>query len=241
MTVTHQYKAVLALILLWLTMTSVSVTADEAMAQIQVTGQGERAVVPDMAIMKLTVMREAETARAALDANSAAMDEVIRSMRREGVAGRDMQTAGVSITPRYVYPKPRTEAPPKIVGYTVRNSLTVRVRELQDLGKLLDQSVTLGVNEGGNITFTNEAPAELLADARAEAVKNALAKAETLADAADVDLGDILSISEQFSNPRPYMASRGMMAADSVVSAVPVAAGENSYTVTVHMTIAIDQ
>ncbi|KAA1194143.1 SIMPL domain-containing protein [Pseudohalioglobus sediminis] len=215
-------------------------SADEAEAQIRVSGEAERAMAPDMAIMQLTVTREAKTAREALDANSAAMTEVIRAMRKQGVAERDLQTSNFSIQPRYVYPKPRNEKPPEIVGYVVRNSLTVRVRDLDDVGKLLDQSVTLGVNEGGNIQFTNEDPEEVLAKARAAAVKDALARAETLAEAADVDLGDILSISEESYNPQPYRAER-MMASAAAADSVPVAAGENRYRVTVHLTIAIDQ
>ncbi len=216
--------------------------ADEADAQIRVSGEAERAMAPDMAIMQLTVTREAKTAREALDANSAAMTEVIRAMRKQGVAERDLQTSNFSIQPRYVYPKPRNEKPPEIVGYVVRNGLTVRVRDLDDVGKLLDQSVTLGVNEGGHIQFSNEDPEEVLAKARAAAVKDALARAETLAEAADVDLGDILSISEESYNPQPYRAER-MMASGAVADSVPVpvAAGENRYRVMVHLTIAIDQ
>jgi uncharacterized protein YggE len=199
-------------------------------------------MAPDMAVLQLTVTREAATARAALDANSAAMADVMSAMRDAGIAERDLQTTNFSIQPRYVYPKPRNEQPPKIVGYTVRNNLTVRVRELADLGVLLDQSVTLGVNEGGSVSFINEDPGEALAAARSAAVKDALARAETLAQAAGVKLGDILEISEQTHStpPRPYRAERAMMA-NSAADAVPVAAGENSYRVVVYITVAIDQ
>lgn len=220
---------------------SLPTRAEEPVPQLRVSGEAEAAIAPDMALMQLTVTREGQTARAALDANSAAMAEVIKAMRKGGVDERDLQTSNFSIQPRYVYPKPRNEQPPKIVGYTVRNSLTVRVRELADLGELLDRSVTLGVNEGGSVRFTNDDPGTALSEARAAAMKNALAKAQTLAQAAGVELGDILEITEQAHTPqpRPYMAERAMLA--SAADAVPIAAGENSYRVVVHVSVAIDQ
>ncbi|PLW67273.1 SIMPL domain-containing protein [Pseudohalioglobus lutimaris] len=237
---TRAYVACLAIALLLLS--PLRVSAEEPQPQLRVSGQAERAMAADMAVLQLTVTREAETARAALDANSAAMAEVIKAMGEAGIDQRDLQTANFSIQPRYIYPKPRNEQPPKIVGYTVRNSLTVRVRELARLGSLLDQSVSLGVNEGGSVSFTNDDPSEVLAAARTAAVQDALARAETLARAAGVKLGEILEISEQTQNPqpRPYRAERAMMA-DAAAGAVPVAAGENSYRVVVHISIAIDQ
>lgn len=216
--------------------------ANEPVPQLRVMGEAERAMAPDMAVVQLTVTREAKTARAALDANSAAMAEVMQAMDEAGVDERDLQTSNFSIQPRYVYPKPRSEHPPELVAYTVRNSLTVRVRELADLGKLLDQAVTLGVNEGGSVRFTNEDPSATLAQARTAAVKDALAKAETLAQAAGVELGDILEIAEQSYSPQPrnYRAERAMMS-DAAAGSVPVAAGENSYRVVVQVSVAIDQ
>ena len=212
--------------------------------QIVVTGQGSSELAPDMALLQLTVTREADTAREALDANSTAMAEVLQALRAQGIAERDLQTANFSIQPRYVYPKPRTNGenqPPRIVGYTVRNGLGVRVRDLAKLGAIIDQSVSLGVNEGGNITFTNDDPAAAIEQARTRAVHNAMAKATTLAAAAGVKVGKVLQISEQSYNPAPVPMMRSTMAAADAAKSVPVAAGENSYEVTVNLSYAIEQ
>jgi uncharacterized protein YggE len=212
--------------------------------RILVTGQGSVDIAPDMAVLKLTVAREAPTARAALDANSAAMTEVLTAMKAEGIDARDLQTSNFSIQPKYFYPpqKPAgNREPPRIVGYTVRNSLDVRVRDINAVGTILDISVTLGVNEGGNIMFTNDDPSEAITQARIKAVKNAMAKARTLAESAGVKTGNILEISEQSYNPRPMPMARGEMAMVSSAGAVPVAAGENAYKVTVNVSFAIDQ
>jgi len=212
---------------------------DEGPPRIVVSGQGSDAIAPDMAVLGMTVTREAKTARAALDANSAAMKEVLAAMKALDIAERDLQTANFSISPNYSrYKGDRSEAP-RIVGYTVRNGLTVRVRDLERVGTVLDKAVTLGVNEGGNIQFTNADPEESITRARVAAVKNARNKAQTLADAAGVSLGSVVRIDEQSYNASPMPMARAemrMAAADSV----PVAAGENTYSVSVTMTFGID-
>jgi len=217
---------------------------DNPLARILVTGQGNVDVAPDMAVLTLTVTREAETARAALDANSAAMNDVLAAMKAEGIETRDLQTTGFSIQPRYSYPSPKSSAeraPPSIVGYTVYNSLTVRIRDIGAVGAILDTSVTLGVNEGGNIMLTNEDPSAAITQARINAMQDAMAKAKTLAEAAGVKPGKLLEISEQSYNPRPMLMAGAEMGMARSADAVPVATGENTYRVTVNVSYAIDQ
>ena len=217
---------------------------NEPYPRIMVNGEGTAELVPDMAVLQLTVTREADTARQALDASSAAMTQVIKALRDQGIAERDIQTTNFGIQPRYVYPQPRSQGerePPRIVGYTVRNGLSVRVRDLDKLGSVMDQSVTLGVNEGGNIMFTNDDPSAAIDKARASAVRDAQSKAKTLAGAAGVKLGKVLEISENAYYPAPAPMMRAEMMASSAADAVPVAAGENSYRVAVSVSYAIEQ
>lgn len=226
--------------------TAVQAAEDMQPARIIVTGQGSASVAPDMAVLDLTVTREADTAQAALKAGSAAMAEVLAAMKKAGLAERDLQTSGFSIQPRYSRPTSRSASEtdvPRIVGYTVRNALSVKVRDIDEVGIILDKSVSLGVNEGGNINFTNDDPSATVTEARIQAMKDAASKATTLAEAAGVKVGKILEISEQSYYPRPVAASMmRMSAADSYTSeAVPIAAGENTYNVTVNVSYAIDQ
>jgi uncharacterized protein YggE len=209
--------------------------------RIVVTGEGEAAVIPDMALLSLTVMREAPTAREALTANNEAMDAVIAAMKEAGIAQRDLQTAGFAIHPRYVYPEDGSQPQePTIQAYQVMNTLSVRVRDLSKLGELLDRSVTLGVNQGGEITFTNDDPTAVLAEARREAVEDAFAKGRTLAEAAGVSLGNVLEISEQslVTPPIPLAKTMRMEAADQ---SVPVQPGENTYRVQVGVSFELNQ
>ncbi|MCP4184155.1 MAG: SIMPL domain-containing protein, partial [Hyphomicrobiales bacterium] len=197
-----------------------------------------------MAVLALTVTREAETAREALDANSAAIKDVLDAMKAEGIKARDLQTSNFSIQPKYFYPQQKssnTHEPPRIIAYTVRNSLSVRIRDIGSLGHILDKSVTLGVNEGGNISFTNDDPSAAITRARVLAMKDALARAKTLAEAGGVKVGRLLEISEQSFNPRPMPMARAERSFALTADAVPVATGENTYRVSVNVTFGIDQ
>jgi uncharacterized protein len=211
--------------------------------RILVQGEGEAAVAPDMAILTLAVMREAATAREAMDDANAAMEAVIAAMREAGIADRDLQTAGLSINPRYVYPQePDGEQQPRIVAYQVSNTLTVRVRDTAIVGEILDRSVTLGVNQGGSISFVNDDPAAALDEARRQAVADAMARARTLADAAGVDLGRILEISEQASLPPPMpLGAKTMRMEITSDAAVPIEAGENTYRIVVGVTFELGE
>lgn len=219
--------------------------SDNPLPRILVTGQGSVDLAPDMAVLTLSVTREAETARAALDANSSAMTEVLAALKAEGIKAHDLQTSGFSIQPRYTtYSSTKSsgkQEPTRITSYIVRNSLTVRVRDISTVGQVLDRSVTLGVNEGGNIMFTNADPSAAITEARVKAIKDAMTKAGTLARAAGVKTGKLLEISEQSFNPGPRRMAMAEMSMAGSARAVPVAAGENSYKVTVNVSFSIDQ
>ena len=210
---------------------------------IVVSGSGDAAVAPDLAIVTLSVAETRKTAREALDVANGSMAKVIEALKKDGIAARDLQTSGLSIQAQYAYPQNEdgTPKPPVLTGYAVSNSLTIRIRDIAKVGGVIDQAVTLGVNQGGDIRFTNEDPSKTVSEARTEAVKDAVDKARTLADAAGVKLGRILKIAETANaeQPRPLTAMR--MSKEASDSAVPVEAGENSYAVNVDLTCAIEQ
>lgn len=206
--------------------------------RISVTGEGEVAVAPDMAILNLTVLREGETARAALTANNDAMKQVLAALKEAGVAERDLQTSGLSIQPRFAQPGKERNVEPKINGYTVSNGVTVRVRNLADAGAILDKAVSLGVNQGGGIVFVKDDLKPTLTEARKLAVADAIARAKTLAEAADIKLGKILAIEEQSNLPRPMPYGGPMRMAASDAS-VPLASGENTYRTQVNVVFEI--
>ncbi|CAB4327782.1 MULTISPECIES: outer membrane protein BP26/OMP28 [unclassified Brucella] len=212
-------------------------------ARIAVTGEGMMTASPDMAILNLSVLRQAKTAREAMTANNEAMTKVLDAMKKAGIEDRDLQTGGINIQPIYVYPDDKNNLKePNITGYSVSTSLTVRVRDLANVGKILDESVTLGVNQGGDLNLVNDNPSAVINEARKRAVADAIAKAKTLADAAGVGLGRVVEISELSRPPMPMPIARGQfrtMLAAAPDNSVPIAAGENSYNVSVNVVFEI--
>lgn len=211
---------------------------------ISVTGVGIINAAPDMATINLTVLREAETAKSALSDNNSAMNDILDAMKEFGIEDKDLQTSNFSIHPRYIYPNNNNQIKsPRIVAYRVSNSLAIRIRDLARVGEVLDKSVTLGVNEGGNISFGNSDPKPLQMQARAEAMKSAIEKANVLTQAAGIEIGSIRQISEQSFNPSPQPMLRGQVAKMAMAEsdAVPIASGENTYRITVNVTFELDQ
>ena len=214
-----------------------SLAAAPALAQqpptIAVSATGQASAPPDMALLQLGVRREGETAEAALNATSEVMDEVMAAMRAFGIAERDLRTADLSIQPLYAQapPEPVPGRPPTITGYAVTNTLSVRVRDLVKAGEVLDRAVSLGVNAGGDIDFTNAEPAPLLEQARRDAVRQATARAKVLAEEAGVALGTLRSMREGDTGDEPPYGRPTLRLSRSV----PIAGGENEYSVTVTM------
>jgi uncharacterized protein YggE len=210
---------------------------------ISVTGDGESSVAPDMAIVNFAVVKQAKTAREALDENNKAMNDVLAALKSGGIAERDLQTSGFSIQPQYNYPQPvdGQQQQPQLIGYQTINSITVRLRDLAKLGAVIDQSVSLGINQGGDIQFTNDKPDAVIDEARKNAVASAVKKAKTLSEAAGVKLGRILEINENVPRAMPQPVYRATMMKEASDAAVPVQSGENNYNVSVTVTFAIEQ
>ena len=223
----------------FLALPAAAVLADDG-PFISMEGRGEVSAAPDTAFVNSGVTTQGATAREALDANSAAMSRLIETLKAAGIEPRDIQTSGFSVSPNYVYSDQRDangyQLPPKIMGYSVSNSVTVRVRQLDILGVVLDQSVTVGANTISGVSFAVDDPTALYDEARRRAFASARSKAELYTEAADEELGSIRSIVEGqvYSPPQPYM--RRDMAMEAMASAVPVEAGELAFAINVTVT-----
>ncbi|MEM1377329.1 MAG: SIMPL domain-containing protein [Pseudomonadota bacterium] len=235
------YFAAITCLLAALSMSVAS--ADEVVPKIVVSGTGTASIEPDMAILNLRVVRQGATAGEALSANNEAMARILEEMRSRGIEDRDLQTARFNISPRYeqINSNSNIQRDPRIIGYDVSNSLTVRVRDLARVGEILDRSVTLAVNQGGGIRLTNDDPSAAIEEARINAMREAMEKARVLTEAAGIGLGQVLEISEPGAG-----APRGIVLAEAAIGSsragsVPIASGENSYSVTVNVTYALDQ
>jgi len=204
---------------------------------ITIEGRGEVTAVPDMAQINSGVTTQGTTAREALDANSAAMAELIAELKATGIEARDIQTSGFTVAPNYVYTDERDAngytQPPKINGYQVSNTVTVTVRALDKLGAILDKSVTIGANTVNGVTFGVADPSALYDDARKAAFADAREKAELYATAAGATLQDIESISEAQGFNAPQPVAMYSMRAEAAAADVPVEGGELAFSINV--------
>ena len=201
-------------------------------ALVTANGTGTVAVVPDIASLSIGVTTTADTAAAALTANNLAVEAVMARLSASGIETRDMQTSNLYLNPNWTGYDSST---PTISGYTASNMLTVQVRQLDQLGAVLDAAVSDGANTLNGVTFGMADPEPALNQARGEAVADARARAELLAAAAGMKLGRVVSISEM-SNP---MAGYDIYAMEAASTPVPVAGGELGLTASVTVTYEI--
>ncbi len=202
------------------------------------TATGEASAVPDMAVLSAGVISTGQSATEALQQNTRTMHAVFDAMASMGIADKDVQTANFSLTPRYERYESRDGRPPQIIGYHVTNAVSVTVRELDDLGIILDRLVTVGANAINDVSFAVSDLQALERAARIDAVAKARAKAALYAETAGVTLGPVLTIQESgVSRPGPVFARMASFAEDA---AVPIAKGESTVRVTITMTFALE-
>lgn len=203
---------------------------------IRVSGDGTATAVPDMATIRTGVVTRKPSAVEAIEANSRAMQDVIKTLKDAGVAEKDIQTSDFNVRP--VYERDRDgRTRPEVQAYEVSNQVRVVVRNLDRLGSVLDAVVKAGGNRVSGIEFEVSDPKAALDTARKQAVADARRRAAVLAREAGVEVGKVISISEQSHHvPRPQFGAR-MAAADA--SSVPIQRGENEFRVGVQMTFAI--
>ena len=205
-----------------------------ASANVTITGTGKVAYTPDLAHVSAGVSSDGKTAGEAWQKNGAAVRKMFEALKALGIDEKDIRTAGLGINPRYVYPK---EQEPRLVGYTATYNLTVTVRKLADLGKVLDGLVESGANRNVGISFACSDYDKLLDEARARAVADARKRADLYAKGAGASLGLFRSISEWYVSPFP--TSRFELGAKAGDRVLPVSPGTQELSVNVTVTWAI--
>jgi len=197
------------------------------MRQITVNGESRLQVAPELATITLGVTEEAEEAAIAMAAVSDSMRAVIARLKDAGIAPEDMQTRQISMHPVWSQNRSYDSGGRReITGFQASNTLMMRVRDLERLGPVLDAVLTVGANQFQGLSFGVEDPAAIQDRIRGAAVKDAIRKAQQLAEAAGMELGPVRSISEHGGG-----GGRPMMAMEMARSdAMPIEAGELSFS-----------
>lgn len=204
----------------------------QELRQITVTGEGAAVAAPDMATISLGVSHRADSAEEAMARVSQGVAEILDVLPRFGIAARDTKTSGLSLYP--VFANSSINPQDRLSGFEASNGVTIRVRDLNQLGAALEAVLRTGANRLGGLSFGVQQPAPLQEAARRGAVADAMARARVYADAAGVTLGQVVSISEAGGGYRPEPMMRAARS-----EAVPIAAGETTISASVTMVFAI--
>ncbi|HKI06475.1 MAG TPA: SIMPL domain-containing protein [Thermoanaerobaculia bacterium] len=205
--------------------------AMDVVPMLTVSGSGEARVAPDEATVRLGVVAQAPTARAAQDQVNRAAGAVLEAIRKLDVKAEDIQTSGLSLQPLYSQGRPGTQESqtPRITGYQANNTVTIRTGDLTKVGPIIDAGLGAGANTLDGVDFGLRNDEAARAQALADAALKARAKAQTLAKALGLSLGSILEVAEGGISVSPPPYPRGgmlRMAAESAMADTPVSAGQ---------------
>ncbi|HEX2627280.1 MAG TPA: SIMPL domain-containing protein [Candidatus Limnocylindrales bacterium] len=204
---------------------------------ISVPGEGRVTVRPDLADLRVGISLTEPTVQAARTAGAVALQSILSRLATLGIKDGDIQTSIVSMTPAYDY---SDRNPPRLIGYALTNTVSVTIRDLERVGDVIDGALTSGATTMDSLGFRVANPDPHQRAARELAVRNARARAETLAATAGVEVGDVLAISEGGAAPAPfesYPAARQLSMAKDV--STPIEAGMTEVSVDVTVTFAI--
>lgn len=186
-------------------------------------------VPPDTAFVTLGVTNKDKRADNASRANAAKTSAVVKAIVKAGIPKSAVTTVNFSVEPEVNYKR----TPEVIVGYTASNTVQVRTKELDKLGRLIDTAIAAGANKVRGISFDVEDKRALRQKSLRLAGEKAKGKAQAIAEAVGAKLGSVTSASEsvdmsEFSTPRNQVPMMGKLGMPRLVSSTPIEPGETS-------------
>lgn len=198
--------------------------------QIVTSGAGQARVTPDRATISIGVQSRAPTAAAAAADNARRQRAVLDTLRALGLASEDLSTNNYNVSPEMQY-TPNGTVPPRVIAYTVTNTVRAELRRMEDIGKVIDAALAKGANEIASLQFRSTQADSGRRVALAAAVANAKADAEVLAQAAGGSLGSLLEVSStSVAPPRMFDVALRSTAAKA---STPIEPGEQTVSASV--------
>ncbi|HEY2931695.1 MAG TPA: SIMPL domain-containing protein [Acidobacteriota bacterium] len=199
-----------------------------------VTGEAQLKAPPDRAVVNLGVETRGKTVAEAREQNAQSMSAVINAVKKLGVPAADITTTRFKVSPQYDYQEKRT--PPRIVGYSVSNQVSVKLDQIEKISEVVDAGLAAGANNVAGLDFMLKDPRTLRTTAYRDAVSDARSKATALASAAGVQLGRIYLLRESGGSVIPIRQGVMMEAmAMKASTPTPIESGE----ITIHVTVEI--
>ncbi|MBU2219457.1 SIMPL domain-containing protein [Patescibacteria group bacterium] len=204
---------------------------------ITVSAAGEVFAKPDIAQISVSAVREAKTVLEAQKSHTESINKIVAYLKDSGIEEKDIRTSAYNIYPRYDYLRDKGQV---FRGYEVSQTLDVKIRDLEKVGKILGGVAEMGANQVGGINFVIDDEDAVKEEARKQAIDKAKEKADQIAKDLGVSFGRLVSFYESsgdFPIYRSYM-TEGMGGAE-LVPAPEIPAGENKVTITVNLTYEI--
>ncbi|MEK9180112.1 MAG: SIMPL domain-containing protein [Patescibacteria group bacterium] len=207
-----------------------------AMRTLTVSADGKVLAIPDIAESSFSVIVQGQNPQALANNSNEKMSAVIEFLKSSGVDPKDIKTTSYNLSPDYRYDENIRRN--FIVGYTLSQTVTVKVREMGKIADIVAGLTPLGVNQIGGINFTIDDQEAYLSGAREEAFDKAREKAKSIARASGVRLGRVVNVSESGGYPPiPYYA-KGLEAGfgGDAVAAPTIEPGSQEVQVSVSIT-----
>lgn len=208
---------------------------------ITVNAEGKVTSRPDIATINLSVVSEGKMVKDVTKDGNEKMAKIVAAVKAQGVESKDVVTSSYNLGSQYDYGD--YTVPPKFIGYRLEQTVTVKIRDLDKVDDVLDQSVTAGANQVGQLVFDIDDASNLKKDARKEAFKKAKDKAQEMADAAGVRLGRVVTFNEGYDYMPMQYANFAMDRAESAPMAAQgstIEAGSKELAVNVSVTYEIE-
>lgn len=194
--------------------------ADKRVTRVIVSGDSLVQALPDTAILTISVVTQAKNALEAQQQNAAQSDAVVRTLKTAAGAGAEVKTSGYSLQPQRIY---RENQPPTITGYEARNTVTVTIGDLTKVGPVIDAAAQSGANDIGGVAFTLRKDRPARDEALAQATREAMAKAQVIAQALGGRVVRIVEVLEEGTvRPRPLYEADMMRAQKSVATPIEI-------------------
>ncbi len=201
---------------------------------ITVSASGEVSITPDIVTFNIEVNETKKTTSEALNAANKKMDEALKILYTYNIADKDISTNYLNLNPQYTWDEGKRE----LVGQVASQSIKVKLRNIDDLGKIIDDIGNITNINLYSIQFDKEDKSEAYEQARIKAVENAMSKAQTLSSAANMELGEPISISEgstpSYISSNRYSTSK-LMVAEAASYDTQTPSGELTISTTVNI------
>jgi len=214
--------------------------AGERLRLISVSGTITKTASPELAYVTLSVETLDKSASQSQSDNAVLASKVMDALRNAGIDAKDIQTSSYSLQEEFQWNDyaERSES----IGYRTVNSITAKVRDLGNVGNIIDVAVQAGANSVSGVSFalTTEKEAELKTAALQEASANAKTKAQSIATGLGIGVGQVYSASESSSYVVPYYAKSYAMDSAGAAVPTPISPGDIEFTATVSVQFEIE-